>query len=55
MENQIEIFQNKQKVNIEKSNKLIEQINEIEQINNNKNKKINLLKTELDNLKKWVR
>ena len=50
MENQIEIFQNKQKVNIEKSNKLIEQINEIEQINNNKNKKINLLKTELDNL-----
>ena len=50
VENQIEIFQNKQKLNIEKSNKLIEQINEVEQNNNNKNKKINLLKNELDNL-----
>ena len=50
MENQIEIFQNKQKANIEKSNKLLEQINEVEQNNNNKNKKINLLKNELDNL-----
>ena len=50
MENQIEIFQNKQKANIEKSNKLIEQINEVEQNNNNKNKKINFLKNELDNL-----
>ena len=50
VESQIEIFQNKQKVNIEKSNKLLEQINEIEQNNNNKNKKINLLKNELDNL-----
>ena len=50
VENQIEIFQNKQKVNIEKSNKLLEQINEIELNNSNKNKKINLLKNELDNL-----
>ena len=50
MENQIEIFQNKQKANIEKSNKLLEQINEIEQNNNDKNKKINFLKNELDNL-----
>jgi len=50
MEEQIEILQNKQKVNIEKSNKLIEQINEVEQNNNSKNKKINLLKNELDNL-----
>lgn len=50
MENQIEIFQNKQKANIEKSNKLLEQINEVEQNNNNKNKKINFLKNELDNL-----
>ena len=50
MEDQIEILQNKQKVNIEKSNKLIEQINEVEQNNNSKNKKINLLKNELDNL-----
>ena len=50
VENQIEIFQNKQKLNIEKSNKLLEQINEVEQNNNNKNKKINLLKNELDNL-----
>ena len=50
MENQIEIFQNKYKINIEKSNKLLEQINEVEQNNSNKNKKINLLKNELDNL-----
>ena len=50
MENQIEIFQKKQKANIEKSNKLLEQINEVEQNNNNKNKKINFLKNELDNL-----
>ena len=50
MENQIEIFQNKQKANIEKSNKLLEQINEVEQNNNNKNKKINILRSELDNL-----
>ena len=50
VENQIEIFQNKQKVNIEKSNKLLEQINEVELNNSNKNKKINLLKNELDNL-----
>ena len=50
MENQIEIFQNKQKANIEKSNKLLEQINEVEQNNNNKNKKINFLRNELDNL-----
>ena len=50
MENQIEIFQNKHKVNLEKSNKLLEQINEVEQNNSNKNKKINLLKNELDNL-----
>ena len=50
MENQIEIFQNKQKANIEKSNKLLEQINEVEQNNNDKNKKINFLKNELDNL-----
>ena len=50
IENQIEIFQNKHKINIEKSNKLLEQINEVEQNNSNKNKKINLLKNELDNL-----
>ena len=50
MENQIEIFQNKQKANIEKSNKLLEQINEVEQNNNNKNEKINFLRSELDNL-----
>ena len=50
MENQIEFFQNKQKANIEKSNKLLEQINEVEQNNNDKNKKINFLKNELDNL-----
>ena len=50
MENQIEIFKNKQKANIEKSNKLLEQINEVEQNNNDKNKKINFLKNELDNL-----
>jgi len=50
VENQIEIFRNKQKVNIEKSNKLLEQINEVELNNSNKNKKINLLKNELDNL-----
>lgn len=50
VEDQIELFQNKQKINIEKSNKLMEQINEVEQNNNNKNKKINLLKNELDNL-----
>ena len=49
-ENQIEILQNKQKINIEKSNKLLEQINEVEQNNNNKNKKIKLLKNELENL-----
>lgn len=52
LENQIEIFQKKQKMNIIKNNQLIEEINNIEKINNNKEDKINTLKIELENLKK---
>lgn len=52
LENQIEIFQKKQKMNIIKNNQLIEEINNIEKINNNKEDKINKLKIELENLKK---
>lgn len=52
LENQIEIFHKKQKMNIIKNNQLIEEINNIEKINNNKEDKINKLKIELENLKK---
>ena len=52
LENQIEIFQKKQKNNIIKNNQLIEEIHEIEKKNNNKNKEIDKLKKELENLKK---
>ena len=52
LENQIEIFQKKQKINIIKNNQLIEEIHEIEKKNNNKNKEIDKLKKELENLKK---
>ena len=52
LENQIEIFQKKQKINIIKNNQLIEEIHEIEKKNNNKSKEIDKLKKELENLKK---
>ena len=52
LENQIEIFQKKQKNNIIKNNQLIEEIHEIEKKNNNKNQEIDKLKKELENLKK---
>ena len=52
LENQIEIFQKKQKINIIKNNQLIEEINDVEKNNNNKDIKINKLKIELENLKK---
>jgi hypothetical protein len=52
LENQIDIFQKKQKINIIKNNQLIEEIHEIEKKNNNKNKEIDKLKKELENLKK---
>ena len=52
LENQIEIFQKKQKINIIKNNQLIEEINDVEKNNNNKEIKINKLKIELENLKK---
>ena len=52
LENQIDILQKQQKINIMKNNKLIEEINEIEKKNSNKNKEIDKLKNELENLKK---
>ena len=52
LENQIEIFQKKQKMNIVKNNQLIEEIHDIEKNNKNKDKEINKLKIELENLKK---
>ena len=52
LENQIEIFQKKQKINIIKNNQLIEEIHEIEKNNNNKNKEIDKLKKEWENLNK---
>ena len=52
MENQIEALLKMQKMNISKSNQLIEEINNIEKNNNNKNKEINSLKKELEELKK---
>ena len=52
LENQIDILQKQQKINIIKNNKLIEEINEIEKKNTNKNKEIDKLKNELENLKK---
>ena len=52
LENQIEIFQKKQKINIIKNNQLIEEINDVEKNNSNKDIKINKLKIELENLKK---
>ena len=52
MENQLDIFQKKQKINIIKNNQLIEEIHEIEKKNNNKSKEIDKLKKELENLKK---
>ena len=52
LENQIDILQKQQKINIIKNNKLIEEINEIEKKNSNKNKEIDKLKNELENLKK---
>ena len=52
LENQIEVFQKKQKINIIKNNQLIEEINDVEKNNNNKDIKINKLKIELENLKK---
>ena len=52
LENQIDIFQKKQKINIIKNNQLIEEIHEIEKKNNNKSKEIDKLKKELENLKK---
>ena len=52
LENQIGIFQKKQKINIIKNNQLIEEIHEIEKKNNNKSKEIDKLKKELENLKK---
>lgn len=51
VENQIEIFQKKQKMNIIKNNQLIEEIRDIEKRNNQKKKEINKLKMELENLK----
>ena len=52
LENQIETLLKKQKMNISKSNQLIEEINNIEKNNNNKDKEINCLKKELEELKK---
>ena len=52
LENQIDIFQKKQKINIIKNNQLIEEVHEIEKKNNNKSKEIDKLKKELENLKK---
>ena len=52
LENQIEIFQKKQKMNCIKNNQLIEEIHDIEKNNKNKDKEINKLKIELENLKK---
>ena len=52
LENQIDILQKQQKINIIKNNKLIEEINEIEKKNSNKNKEIDKLKNELEDLKK---
>ena len=52
LENQIEFFQKQQKININKNNQLIEEIKEIEKKNCDKNKEIDKLKNELDNLKK---
>ena len=52
LENQIDILQKQQKINIIKNNKLIEEINEIEKKNSNKNKEIDKLKNELENLQK---
>ena len=51
LENQIEVFQKKQKMNIIKNNQLIEEIKDIEKRNNQKKKEINKLKMELENLK----
>ena len=52
LENQIDILQKQQKINIIKNNKLIEEINEIEKKNSNKDKEIDKLKNELEDLKK---
>lgn len=52
LENQIDILQKQQKINIIKNNKLIEEINEIEKKNSNKDKEIDKLKSELEDLKK---
>ena len=51
LENQIEIFQKKQKMNLIKNNQLIDEIKDIEKKNTLKNKEINKLKMELDSLK----
>ena len=50
LENQIEIFQKKQKLNLIKNNQLIDEIKDIEKKNTLKNKEINKLKMELDSL-----
>jgi hypothetical protein len=52
LDNQIDILQKQQKINIIKNNKLIEEINEIEKKNSNKDKEIDKLKNELEDLKK---
>ena len=51
LENQIDILLKKQKMNINKNNQLIEEINNIEKNNKNKNNEINSLKKELEELK----
>ena len=52
LENQIQLFQQKQKMKIIKNKQLIKEINDIEKNNNDKDKEINKLKIELENLKK---
>jgi uncharacterized protein YoxC len=52
LENQIETLLKKQKMNISKSNQLIEEINNIERNNNSKNEEIKSLKKVLEELNK---
>ena len=51
MGNQIEEFQKKQKIYIEKNKQLSEEIKEVEKINEEKDKEINKLQIELSSLK----
>jgi hypothetical protein len=52
LENKIDTLLKMQKLNISKSNQLIEEINNIEKNNNNKNEEIKSLKRELEELNK---